>query len=140
MTSAAWSAAARAIVVRRDARPPSASRAVAASPVHVGQHARRDADRLEACATWRVPAPLTASVEAVRRYLAPTPVVGPQLGAVVSLKIETFQPTGSFKVRGGLAAVAATLDDDPGPRCGRRVGGQPWPRAGLRRVEPGPRT
>jgi threonine dehydratase len=50
----------------------------------------------------------------VRKYLAPTPVVAaPQLGPHVSLKVETFQPTGSFKVRGGLAAVAATLEADP---------------------------
>jgi threonine dehydratase len=51
----------------------------------------------------------------VRRYLPVTPVVtAPQLGPHVSLKVETFQPTGSFKVRGGLAAVAATLAADPG--------------------------
>jgi threonine dehydratase len=44
-----------------------------------------------------------------------TPVVtAPQLGPQLSLKVETFQPTGSFKVRGGLAAVAATLAEDPG--------------------------
>ena len=53
--------------------------------------------------------------EIVRRHLVPTPVVpAPQLGHHVSLKIETFQPTGSFKVRGGLAAVAATLESNPG--------------------------
>jgi threonine dehydratase len=53
--------------------------------------------------------------EVVRRYLPVTPVVAaPQLGERVSLKIETVQPTGSFKVRGGLAAVAATLAADPG--------------------------
>jgi threonine dehydratase len=51
----------------------------------------------------------------VRRYLPVTPVVAaPQLGRGVSLKVETVQPTGSFKVRGGLAAVAATLAADPG--------------------------
>jgi threonine dehydratase len=51
----------------------------------------------------------------VRRHLAVTPVVAaPQLGPGISLKVETFQPTGSFKVRGGLAAVAATLRADPG--------------------------
>jgi len=51
----------------------------------------------------------------VRRFLTVTPVVtAPQLGRGVSLKVETFQPTGSFKVRGGLAAVAATLEADPG--------------------------
>ena len=32
----------------------------------------------------------------------------------MSAKLETLQPTGSFKVRGGLAAVAATLAQDPG--------------------------
>ena len=53
--------------------------------------------------------------EVVRRHLAVTPVVAAaQLGRHVSLKVETFQPTGSFKVRGGLAAVAATLDAHPG--------------------------
>jgi threonine dehydratase len=53
--------------------------------------------------------------EIVRRHLAMTPVVAaPQLGSNVFLKIETFQPTGSFKVRGGLAAVAATLESTPG--------------------------
>jgi threonine dehydratase len=56
-----------------------------------------------------------AAWEVVRRHLAITPVVtAPQLGQNVSLKVETFQPTGSFKVRGGLAAVAATLEADPG--------------------------
>jgi threonine dehydratase len=53
--------------------------------------------------------------EVVRRHLAVTPVVAaPQLGRHVSLKLETFQPTGSFKVRGGLAAVAATMASHPG--------------------------
>ena len=56
-----------------------------------------------------------AAWKAVRRFLAVTPVVGvAQLGPSVSVKVETFQPTGSFKVRGGLAAVSATLDQDPG--------------------------
>ena len=56
-----------------------------------------------------------AAWEVVRRHLAFTPVVtAPQLGQGVSLKLETVQPTGSFKVRGGLAAVAATLAADPG--------------------------
>ncbi len=52
--------------------------------------------------------------KAVRRFLAVTPVVeAPQLGAAVVVKVETVQPTGSFKVRGGLAATAATLEEDP---------------------------
>jgi threonine dehydratase len=51
----------------------------------------------------------------VRQHLPTTPVVpSPQLGGGISLKLETMQPTGSFKVRGGLAAVSATLADDPG--------------------------
>jgi threonine dehydratase len=49
-----------------------------------------------------------AAWDIVRQHLAPTPVVkARQLGPGVSLKLETIQPTGSFKVRGGLAAVAA---------------------------------
>jgi threonine dehydratase len=56
-----------------------------------------------------------AAWDVVRRHLAVTPVVtAPQLGPNVSLKVETFQPTGSFKVRGGLAAVSATLTADQG--------------------------
>jgi len=61
------------------------------------------------------PAHLEAAWKAVRRFLAVTPTVGaPQLGLSVSVKVETVQPTGSFKVRGGLAAVSATLEEDPG--------------------------
>jgi threonine dehydratase len=56
-----------------------------------------------------------AAWDVVRRHLPFTPVVAaPQLGERVSFKLETVQPTGSFKVRGGLAAVAATLASDPG--------------------------
>jgi threonine dehydratase len=56
-----------------------------------------------------------AAWEVVRRHLPVTPVVAaPQLGPGISLKVETFQPTGSFKVRGGLAAVSTTLADEPG--------------------------
>jgi threonine dehydratase len=56
-----------------------------------------------------------AAWDVVRRHLPITPVVAaPQLGERVSFKVETVQPTGSFKVRGGLAAVAATLASDPG--------------------------
>jgi threonine dehydratase len=60
-------------------------------------------------------AQLDAAWGVVRRHLPVTPVVAaPQLGERVSLKVETVQPTGSFKVRGGLAAVAATVRSDPG--------------------------
>ena len=61
------------------------------------------------------PGHLEAAWKAVRGFLAVTPTVGaPQLGRSVSVKLETVQPTGSFKVRGGLAAVSATLEQDPG--------------------------
>jgi threonine dehydratase len=61
------------------------------------------------------PAHREAAWTAVRRSLAVTPVLGaPQLGPSVSVKLETLQPTGSFKVRGGLAAVSATLAEHPG--------------------------
>jgi threonine dehydratase len=46
--------------------------------------------------------------EAVAAALPPTPVIpAPTFGEGVLLKLESFQPTGSFKVRGALAAVAA---------------------------------
>lgn len=49
----------------------------------------------------------------VARHLRPTPVLAsPLLGDVV-LKLETLQPTGSFKVRGALVAVAAAHAEDP---------------------------
>jgi threonine dehydratase len=58
-----------------------------------------------------VAAPLRADLDAaaavVAARLAPTPLVpAPALGDDVFLKLETFQPTGSFKVRGGLAALS----------------------------------
>jgi threonine dehydratase len=52
-------------------------------------------------------ADLDAAAEVVAARLAPTPLVpAPALGEDVHLKLETLQPTGSFKVRGGLAALA----------------------------------
>ena len=55
------------------------------------------------------------AVAIVARHLAPTPVVpAPALGDDVWLKVETLQPTGSFKVRGALVALTAALADDPG--------------------------
>ncbi len=58
-----------------------------------------------------VAAPTRADLEAaaavVAARLAPTPLVAaPALGDGVYLKLETLLPTGSFKVRGGLAALA----------------------------------
>jgi len=47
-------------------------------------------------------------------HLRPTPLAeAPALGAGALLKLETFQPTGSFKVRGALAALASAA---PGTR------------------------
>ena len=52
-------------------------------------------------------ADLDAAARVVAERLAPTPLVpAPALGDRVHLKLETLQPTGSFKVRGGLAALA----------------------------------
>ena len=49
----------------------------------------------------------------VSRHLPPTPIVrSPALGPDVVLKLETMQPTGSFKVRGALVAVAKALARD----------------------------
>jgi threonine dehydratase len=57
-------------------------------------------------------ADLLAAREAVAARLAPTPLVrAPALGEDVWLKLESLQPTGSFKVRGAVAAFAA-LDHD----------------------------
>lgn len=58
---------------------------------------------------------LRAAAEVVGRHLAPTPVVPvPLLGGGVLAKLEGFQPTGSFKVRGALAAVSAAVRQCPG--------------------------
>jgi threonine dehydratase len=56
--------------------------------------------------TLPTPDDLAAAREVVAAHLPPTPLVGP-------LKLETLQPTGSFKVRGALAALART---PPGER------------------------
>ena len=52
-------------------------------------------------------ADLADTAAVVGERLAPTPLIpAPALGEDVHLKLETLQPTGSFKVRGGLAALA----------------------------------
>ena len=54
-------------------------------------------------------ADLDAAWAVVGERLAPTPLVpAPALGDDVHLKLETLQPTGSFKVRGALAALSRT--------------------------------
>jgi threonine dehydratase len=52
---------------------------------------------------------LDAAAAAVAARLAPTPLVpAPALGDDAYLKLETLQPTGSFKVRGAVGALART--------------------------------
>ena len=54
---------------------------------------------------------VVAARDVVNRHLRTTPVVRcPSLDPHVVLKLETLQPTGSFKVRGGLVAVAHVRD------------------------------
>lgn len=51
---------------------------------------------------------LAVARKTVAAVLPPTPLIpAPAAGPSVWLKLETFQPTGSFKVRGALAACAA---------------------------------
>ena len=55
-----------------------------------------------------------AARDIVARHLAPTPVVASTaIGSGVVLKLDTLQPTGSFKVRGALVAVARAVERDP---------------------------
>jgi threonine dehydratase len=64
--------------------------------------------------TVRVPTidDVLAARDVVDRHLRTSPVVrSPSLGSDVVLKLETLQPTGSFKVRGGLTAVAHAHDE-----------------------------
>src|SRR3954453_11755895 len=49
-------------------------------------------------------ADVLAAAERIRRHLRPTPVAESD---AFSLKLESLQPTGSFKVRGALAALTA---------------------------------
>jgi threonine dehydratase len=58
------------------------------------------------------PDDLAAADDAIAAELAATPLVdAPELGVGVALKLETLQPTGSFKVRGGLVALARAAAD-----------------------------
>ena len=70
----------------------------------------------------------------IRPYLAPTPLIeSPALGPGALLKLETLQPTGSFKVRGALAALTRI---GPGERvvtasAGNHALGVAWAAATL---------
>jgi threonine dehydratase len=50
-------------------------------------------------------ADLVRAADVVRAHLRPTPVVDTDAGRDALLKLECLQPTGSFKVRGALAAL-----------------------------------
>jgi threonine dehydratase len=52
-----------------------------------------------------------AAREVIDRYLTPTPLVPSAVRRSGWLKLESFQPTGSFKVRGALAALSAAPGD-----------------------------
>jgi threonine dehydratase len=46
--------------------------------------------------------------QVIAAALPPTPLIAsPGLGRGVHLKLESFQPTGAFKVRGGLTALSS---------------------------------
>ena len=72
--------------------------------------------------------------ERIRPHLPPTPVIAsPSLAPGALLKLETFQPTGSFKVRGALAALTRL---EPGERvvaasAGNHALGIAWAAAAL---------
>ncbi len=57
---------------------------------------------------------LEAATRVIEEYLEPTPTVTLRLrGRAVSTKLESLQITGSFKIRGALAAIDAARRDDP---------------------------
>src|SRR4051794_19330971 len=85
-----------------------------------------------------VAAPTTADLDAaaavVAERLAPTPLVpAPGLGDDAHLKLETLQPTGSFKVRGALAALTRAGAGAPvvTPSAGNAGLGIAWAAAAL---------
>jgi threonine dehydratase len=60
------------------------------------------------------PAQLDEARQSVARHLVPTPTVTLSArGRPVYAKLESLQPTGSFKVRGAIAAISAARDRAP---------------------------
>jgi threonine dehydratase len=57
-------------------------------------------------------ADLARATESVRALLEPTPVVATAAAPDAVLKLESLQPTGSFKVRGAVAALAQLSTQD----------------------------
>lgn len=67
-------------------------------------------------------AALAHAHDAVRNHLSPTPMIESDIGGgPCHLKLETFQPSGSFKVRGAIAAASRLASDRRGRPHGR------WP-------------
>ena len=57
---------------------------------------------------------LETARQVIADHLDPTPTVVLSLrGRRVLAKLESLQPTGSFKVRGAMVAIAAAHRDDP---------------------------
>ena len=57
-------------------------------------------------------ADLARATDVVRAHLHPSPVVESTVAPDAMLKLECLQPTGSFKVRGALAALSALSEQD----------------------------
>ena len=76
------------------------------------RHAPHD-ERAEPVRPVRAPTldDLESAWQTVHSVLEPTPLVASPIAPNGSLKLETLQPTGSFKVRGGVAGVSALLQD-----------------------------
>lgn len=75
---------------------------------------------------------LADAAAVVAERLAPTPLVpAPALGDDVHLKLETFQPTGSFKVRGALAALSRASGPVVTASAGNAGLGIAWAAAAL---------
>ena len=76
------------------------------------RHAPHD-ERAEPVRPVRAPTldDLESAWQTVHSVLEPTPLVASPIAPTGSLKLETLQPTGSFKVRGGVAGVSALPQD-----------------------------
>jgi threonine dehydratase len=76
------------------------------------RHAPHD-ERAEPVRPVRAPTldDLESAWQTVHSVLEPTPLVASPIAPNGSLKLETLQPTGSFKVRGGVAGVSALPQD-----------------------------
>ena len=76
------------------------------------RHAPHD-ERAEPVRPVRAPTldDLESAWQTVHSVLEPTPLVASPIAPNGSLKLETLQPTGSFKVRGGVAGVSALPHD-----------------------------